>query len=106
MIARDCKRVEAGMEQVNRAIETLTGSMQRKIKGTAFERKIEKSGTSKLHRQYNEHVARLSAINARIEQMISARVSPQDARLKALLNEASVLHMRLLRLQSRLKGKK
>ena len=104
-VARDCGRVEAGIDQVNRAIKSLTGTMQRQIKGAAFERKIERYGTSKLHREYNEHVARLGALNARIEQMVAARVSPQDARLRALQNEASVLHMRLLRLQSRLKGK-
>jgi len=36
--------------------------------------------------------------------MIQARIPASDARLRALQNEASVLHMRLLRLQSRLKG--
>ena len=104
VIARDCSRAEAGIDQLNRAIEQLTANMQQGIAGAAFERKIERSGTSTLHRQYNEHVAKLQAVNAQIEDMIRARVSPNDARLRALQNEASVLHMRLLRLQSRLKG--
>ena len=104
IIARDCSRVEAGIDQFTRAIEQLTGCMQQEIAGAAFERTIELSGTSNLHRQYNEHVAQLQAVNSQIEQMQRARVSPNDARLRALQNDASVLHMRLLRLQSRLKG--
>lgn len=104
VVARDCSRVEAGIDQLNRAISQLTGRMQEGIAGTAFERKIERSGTSKLHRQYNEHVAKLQAVNGQIEKLVRARVSPNDKRLRALQNEASVLHMRLLRLQSRLKG--
>lgn len=104
LIARDCSRVEAGIDQLARAIEQLTGQMQQEIAGSAFERRIELSGTSNLHRQYNEHVAQLQAVNSQIDQMQRARVSPNDARLRALQNDASVLHMRLLRLQSRLKG--
>ena len=104
VIARDCARVGAGIDQLNKAIEQLTAKMQKGISGTAFERKIERSGTSKLHRQYNEHVAQLQAVNGEIEKMVRSRVSPNDKRLRALENEASVLHMRLLRLQSRLKG--
>ena len=104
IIARDCSRVEAGIDQLTRAIEQLTGRMQQEIAGAAFERTIELSGTSNLHHQYNEHVAQLKAVNSQIEQMQRARVSPNDARLRALQNDASVPHMRLLRLQSRLKG--
>ena len=103
LIARDCSRVEAGIDQLARAIEQLTGQMQQEIAGSAFERRIELSGTSNLHRQYNS-VAQLQAVNSQIDQMQRARVSPNDARLRALQNDASVLHMRLLRLQSRLKG--
>ena len=104
VVARDCPRVGAGIDQINQTIEKITARMQKGIAGTAFERKIERSGTSKLHRQYNEHVAQLQAVNGQIERMVRSRVSPNDKRLRALENEASVLHMRLLRLQSRLKG--
>lgn len=104
LIARDCPRVEAGIDKLNAEINRLTSTMQQGISGAAFEREIQLPGTSRLQQQYNEHVAKLQAVKGQIDRMIQALIPASDARLRALQNEASVLHMRLLRLQSRLKG--
>jgi hypothetical protein len=78
--------------------------MQKDIAGAAFERTIKPSGDSRLQQQYNQYVAKLQKVNQKIELMLQANVPSTDARLQGLQNEGSVLHMRLLRLQSRLKG--
>ena len=104
VVAQDCARVSAGINKLSVLIERLTSSMQKDIAGAAFERTIKPSGDSRLQQQYNQYVAKLQKVNQKIELMLHANVPSTDARLQGLQNEGSVLHMRLLRLQSRLKG--
>ena len=104
VVAKDCARVSAAINKLSILIGRLASAMQKDIAGAAFERTIKPSGDSRLQQQYNQYVAKLQTVNHQIEMMLQANVPSSNACLQGLQNEGSVIHMRLLRLQSRLKG--
>ena len=104
VVARDCSRVAGYIHEVRQQIGQTNQALQRSVQGRAFERSIESSGTSSLHSEYNDKVIKLIKLNDRIDRILQQGVPADDSRLRELQSEASVLHMRLLRLQSRMKG--
>jgi len=105
-LTQQCSRHLRAMNQISERIETASASTQRAISSTAFESTVRKSAKNSVQREYNDHVAQLTEILAQIERLQASNAPNKAANLFALEKKASVLRMRLLRLQSRIKGSK
>ena len=100
----NCKVAAERIQYLQNEITSVNRSLQNSLRGRAYETPLKASGSSRHHREYNEHVERMLRVREAIDQLKKRGVGPDDERMMALEAENSVLSMRLLRLQSRIKG--